>query len=1026
MEFHLLGPLEVLDQGVRVPIPAAKQRAVLAILVLRARTTVSGQRLIEELWGEHPPVSARKVVQTYISRLRQVLPAGMLVTRATGYVLCVDPAEVDATRFEHLVAEAGQVLPDVEVAVLRQALGLWRGRALEDFVDEPFAQADLSRLEGLRLAALERRIELDLAAGRHCAVTGELAVLVQENPLLERLRGQLMLALYRSGRQAEALRAYRDGRRLLVEQLGLEPSPLLSGLEQAILRQDPSLDLPASSVPSARTPGQLTAALRSPPLPHGSVSNLTAQPRRAWRHAPVSTFVGRVPELEDLQTLLLGADPRLVTLTGPAGTGKTRLALEVAARVGSGFRDGTAVVDLTTVSDHELVASAVGSALGLRPASQQDAAADLAAYLATRAQLLLLDNFEHVLPAAGLVEWLLAQAPGLRVLVTSRSPLHVPREHVFAVPPLGVPSSGTPTDRILRTDAVALFLDRARAVRPDLELTEHTASTIGQLCAHLDGLPLAIELAAARVDLLSPRAILSRLGQGLDLLATESLAVAERHRSLRAAVEWSYALLNEEDQATFCDLSVFAGGFTMDTAEAVVSAARGRLLAAVETLLRASLLRFEGAPGDEPRFGMLETIREYGRRRLEQSGRQAQRRSAHAAAFLALAEQAESELRGPDQVRWLSLLEAELTNIREALHWAARGGDADTGLFTAAYLWRFWQIRGRTDEARRQLEGLLGSQAGSGNARAAAHLTVARCAFHQGDLLAVQRHVAASLPTHRANGEAYAEGFGLAILGTATGRTGDTDRGLSLLEEALEVARGSQETWLEACCLGYLGTVLSTRGRHVQARHALEEGLRGARELGDSRLVGWFLIGLGRTALGANEPERARRRFREALTWERRLGDAWGEAWALQGLAGAAIQDHDLGAAVDLLLQSLGPAREAHSRPGIAGALRLLATVADARGRPDLAVQFLGAASVVSPKAGEFWAIDADGIASPEPVSLTATIGDAMFNEQWARGRGMSTDEAMTAGQLLGTGSAHRPALALPRQQATPARSPGA
>jgi len=605
IEFHLLGPLEVLDGGIPVPVRAAKQRAVLAILLLRAGATVSGQRLIEELWGENPPVSARKVVQTYVSKLRHVLPPDVLVTRATGYALRVDPEVIDAACFERSLAEATGAAPDEEAAILREALGLWRGRALEDFADEPFAQAEISRLEGLRLGALERRIELDLAAGRHSAVIGELAVLVHDNPLLERPRGQLMLALYRSGRRADALRAYRDGRRLLVEQLGLEPTPLLSELERAILRQDPSLDLTAPPTSS------VTLGPRPPSSPAGGLSTTDRRgsgPTSGWRPPPANTFVGRTRELEELQRLLLGSAARLLTLTGPPGIGKTRLALEVASRVRSAFRDGAAVVDLTTVHDAEFVASAGCSALGLRPAEQKHAAVDLAGYLTTKAPLLVLDNFEHVLPARGLVTSLLAQAPGLAVLVTSRSPLHVSAEQVVTVPPLTVPAADLPTDLVPRTDAVALFIDRARSVRPDFELTERTVRIMGELCAHLDGLPLAIELAAARVDLLSPRAILSRLGHRPDLLATESEAVSQRHRSLRAAVEWSYDLLDDEHKEIFCDLSVFAGGFTLDMAEAVVPGGHGRLLTAVHTLLHASLLRVEGAPGDEPRFGMLETI----------------------------------------------------------------------------------------------------------------------------------------------------------------------------------------------------------------------------------------------------------------------------------------------------------------------------------------------------------------------------------------------------------------------------------
>ena len=300
----------------------------------------------------------------------------------------------------------------------------------------------------------------------------------------------------------------------------------------------------------------------------------------------------------------------------------------------------------------------------------------------------------------------------------------------------------------------------------------------------------------------------------------------------------------------------------------------------------------------------------------------------------------------------------------------------------------------------------MASGAGTSGARAAAHLTVARCAFHQGDTPGVQYHVTAALPTLQANADAYSEGFALMILGTAIGRAGNADHGLALLHGALDLAKSHRLAWLQSCTLAYLGMVLSIQGRHVQARQALEEGLRGVRELGDSRLIGWFLISLGRSALGAKQPDQARRRFADALTWERRLADAWGEAWALQGLASAAIQDHDLRTGVDLLLQSLAPAQRAHSKSTIAGALRLLATVATLEGRPHLAVELLSAATVLSNRPAD-WSVDTDGLDSPEPAKLIATLGNGTFAEHWARGRAMTTHEAIDASQL-GQGSSAR------------------
>jgi len=987
MEFRVLGPLEIVDGEAEVVISAAKQRALLAILLLHTGSTVPGHRLIENLW-EQPPVSARKVVQTYISKVRQVLPDGMLLTRPSGYTLCLGPDDLDAVRFERLLADARRARPEEEADLLRQALGLWRGRALEDFADEPFAQPDIVRLENLRLGALTRRCELDLAAGRHLLVLGGLEALVQEHSTDERLRGQLMLAYYRSGRPAEALRVYRDGRRALVEQLGMEPSEPLRRLERAILRHEPSLDVAESA--------GLPDASRAVSAPSVSSPRDRVPPLRATRPS-VDTFVGRTRELERLRPLLLDTATRLVTLTGPAGTGKTRLAAELARQVAPEYPDGAVSVDLTRVSEPGLIASAACAAFGLRPGHLGDAATDLAEFLSSRVQLLVLDNFEHLLPAAPLLEQLLARAPRLTVLATSRAPLDVEAERVVVVPPLPVPARGSPPDVVAAADAVVLFVDRARSARPGFELTEPSADTVGELCARLDGLPLAIELAAARVDLLSPRAILSRLNGRLDLLATAVTSRPERHRSLRAAVDWSYDLLDERQQTVFCELSVFAGGFTVGTAEAVVSPGNGLLVDVVRSLLRASLLRAAGSPGDEPRFGMLETIRDCARAQLDGRGRRHQVRDAHAKAFRTLADQAELQLRGPDQVRWLDLVEAELPNIREALQWSTTDGDVDTGLRTAASLWRFWQVRGRTDEARRHLEAMLASPSGSTEARAAGQLTVARCAFHQGDLAAVREHVAACLPVHRRCGDTYSAAFGLMLVGASTGRSGDVDRGTALLREALELARAARDSWLEASCRGYLGMVSSAQGHYVVARHLLEDGLRGGRELGDTRLVGWFLIGLGRIALAAGDSVRARRRFEEAMTWQRRLVDAWGEAWALQGLACAAILDGAPGSAVELVIQSLTPARRAQSRPAIACALRLLATVALSGGRRELAAQLMGGASLVSPGTPPFWSVEGDGLGGVTADALRVAMGAERFDEHWARGRATTMEDIVAA-----------------------------
>ena len=699
--------------------------------------------------------------------------------------------------------------------------------------------------------------------------------------------------------------------------------------------------------------------------------------------------------MDRLRGLLTDARVRWVTLTGPAGSGKTRLAVEVARQVGPDYRDGWAFVDLTRIDRADQVASEMSAALGIQLDDPDDAETALGDVLRPREQLLLIDNFEHVVAAAPLITFLLDRAPDLTVVLTSREALRNPGEREYPVGPLVLPPADARWDSVAEADAVALFVDRARAVRPDFTVTETNAKQVAQLCGHLDGLPLAIELAAARVDLLSPRAVLTRLDQRLDLLATDRPDTPQRHRSLRAAVDWSFHLLDAETRSAFAELAVFSGGFTVDTAEAVLSHPRRLLVDTVKTLVNASLVNPAGAPGDEPRFTMLETIREYAVMRLAETGRAHAIRAAHAQAYLAMAEEAEPQLRGPDQMRWVDLLHAELPNIRDAVQWGRDQDDPEQALLTVAALWRFWQVRSLTQEARGHLEDFLTSSHLSEKARAAGHLGTARCAFQQGDLDAVRLHVAACLPYYQQRGDLYSAGFASILLGAATGRAGDADAGALGLNEALDVARSSGDDWLQAMALGYLGMVLSAQRQHQDARSALEEGLRAVRELADTRLVGWFLTSLGRTALAAGHPALARRRFEEALTLARRLGDAWSEAWALQGLATTALAEGNVSASLASAIDSVGKARDVHNRPAISAAVRIMATIAHHGGHDHLAATLLGAASVVYSDAHHPWTFDVDGVALLEAATLADAVGNDALQSYRARGRALTVEEAL-------------------------------
>ena len=547
MEFRVLGPLEAVAEGRVVALEAAKPRSLLAILLLHANEPVGSDRLVEDLWAGRPPATAAKVLQTYVSQLRKALGNDVIVTRPAGYELRVEPGGLDLHRFERLVTGARGAEPPAAAHSLREALALWRGPALAEFAYEPWAQGEIDRLGELHLSALQDRIDADLALGRAAELVGELERLVTEHPLSERLRGQLMLALYRSGRQAEALAAYRAARATWSSSSGSSPGSRYA----------------ASSARS-------WIRIRRWTSPRG----LDGAPGRSIEPATRSTsFVGRSRELAGDPCAAGRGDVRLLTLTGPGGTGKTRLAVEATTDMDAEFPDGVVLVELAPISDADLVATTIADALGLiETAGKRIAAKGWSPHLRGRQALLLLDNFEQLLEAAPVLSRLLAGAPGVTILVTSRAPLDIPEERIYPVPALQLPDQSRPleVDRLRRNEAVRLFVARARDTRPDFELSELNADAVAQLCVRLDGLPLALELAAARMKLLSPHDILERLGVRLEVLkAAPGAGLPERHRTLRAAIEWSYDLLGSEEQTLFTSLAVFVGGFTLDGAEAV-------------------------------------------------------------------------------------------------------------------------------------------------------------------------------------------------------------------------------------------------------------------------------------------------------------------------------------------------------------------------------------------------------------------------------------------------------------------------
>ena len=600
--YRVLGPIGVERDGHAVSIGSPLQRRLLAVLLVHAPAVVSADRLVDILWGERPPAAARQGLWTCVARLRPALrdPTGstageVLVTQAPGYRLAVDPEQVDAGLFERLLADASVAAVDQPRSageMLDQALSLWRGQALAEFADEPFAAAEAARLDELRLVAMERRFDVDLDVGAHSELVGRLRAFTARHPLRERPRGQLMLALYRCGRQAEALEAFTAYRHLLEDELGLEPSERLRAQQAAILRQAAELDgLPVTSEELVEGSSDLLILARDAP-------------------AEEPSFVGRVEDIAEAVARI--GEARLVTLTGTGGVGKTRLAGRAAVAVSDSFADGVSWCELAPLTDAAAVVPALATSLGVRRESKGGVVDSVAHFLAPKRLLLVLDNCEHVLDGVRpLVEAILRGCPRVVVLATSRERLGIDGERVQPVAPLQLPDSERPLD--VNAPAVALFVDRARAVRPDLQLGADNLAAIVGVCRHLDGLPLSLELAAARIRSLNPADLAARMTGRLDLVSSTG-ADAGRHSTLRGVLDWSYDLLTPTQRRLFDRLSMFSGGFDLSAAEEVCSGGgiqRDEVVDLLASLVDASMITIGGTEG-RVRYSLLETLRAYG------------------------------------------------------------------------------------------------------------------------------------------------------------------------------------------------------------------------------------------------------------------------------------------------------------------------------------------------------------------------------------------------------------------------------
>ena len=894
MEFRILGPLEV--EGVP-SLGGPKQRALLAQLVLAAGEPVPASRLVDEVWGEQPPAGAQRSVEVYVSRLRQEIAStgAEIMRRGSGYELVLGSARVDLREFRSLAREGRESLaagdPKTAHARLQEALALWRGPALADIDGRSGVELDEERL-----AAAEDLADAELSLGRHGELVPVLERRAREEPLRERTRAQLMLALYRSGRQADALAAYRVARDAL-DALGLEPGEKLRELERAILRQEASL---AVEAPERRERRKLPT--------------------------PTTSLVGRRREIDEVAELLRGS-ARLVTLTGPGGIGKTRLALAAAHVLGGTFGDGVWFVGLAPLADPSLVGSSIATALELRDAPLEQ-------HLAERELLLLLDNFEHVLDAAPLVSELLSAAPRLKVLATSRSRLDLYGEQEIPVPPLA------------GDEAVALFVERAQAARHGFAL----GAGVDSLCERFDRLPLALELVAARAREWTLPELLD--SAGLDLAAGGPRDLPERQRTLRAAIAWSEERLTPAARELFAALGAFAGGFEREAVEAVSPGSRDALAALVD----ASIVR----RGEDARLRLLATVREYALERLDVTGGRDIVRRRHLEHYAELAGDLAPQLLGSGDAAAHAILLRERDNLRAALAFAREQGLVEHLLRLVRDLSRFWYVHGSQAEGAVWAEAALSAEgAPPPLLRAQALKGAALLDWRRDELELAQRRAEEALSVIEALGEERELLGALSVLGATAYSRKDLTAAAARFRQGAELARRLGESSYLSIALSNLAGIRYEERDWAQAGRVYAESLAVARELGSTELAGFAVYGLGAAELHGGALEEARVHLTTGLALFAELGFSQRMASCCNYLAGAA--------------HAAGDELDAARLLGAAAGLRIDATSVE---RVELEITSATHVEVEAALGARgFTAAYAEGEAAPEDVVARALAG---------------------------------------------------
>ena len=942
-----------------------KNRRAMALLAYLAANPQSHSRdsLINLLWPDYDSSRGRTLLRTTLYTLNKALESEWV--KADRDNLALNPDSdlwIDVNKFHNLLAQcrshghsSSEVCPDC-LDPLNDAVDLYGGDFLTGFSLKDSVNFDdwqVSQTQSLHsdmVGALERLVSYLIEQEEFEKAITYSQRWLELDRINEEVHRKLMEVYARLGRRPAALKQYDECVKVLKEKLGVSPQESTIQLYEAIKdNADFIRSIQVSESPTHKPQD-------TPP------NNLPA---------PLTSFIGRGDEVESLDKLLRDG-MRLVTLTGPGGTGKTRLGLKVAGDLIDHFDDGVFLVSLAPISDPDLVPSAIAHTLGVQETGDQPILESLKNYLEDKMRLILLDNFEHVVTAAPTVTDLLTSCPRLKILATSREILHLQGEHEFQVSPLTLPDlENLPeVESLSQYEAVELFIQRAVALKSDFSLTNQNAPAVAEICHCLDGLPLAIELAASRIKILTPKAILERLSSRMKLLTGGSRDLPERQQTIRSAIAWSHDLLEEEEKVLFRRMSVFVGGSTLETVEAVCDPERNsqlNVLDGVASLVDKSLLRKEASPkeevashkwkGDKPRFLMLETVREYGLERLAESGEEEAIKQHHLSFFLALVEEAEPELHGPDQVEWIDRLELEHDNLRAALEWSISGGDSEAGLRLAGSLWWFWYVHGYLSEGCNWLERVLSGRGGTSD------LVQARTLYKAGGLVS---------------------------------NKGDFERAQELSEESLALARKIGDKRSKGYSLGILAVVKLRQGDYGRAVELCKEGLDLHREVGDKWGTATYLSILGQLALGQGNYKQAMALCNESLALFRAIGDRWGIAYSLLILGNVELDQGDYEQALLLYRESLALYQKMGVKRDIAKCLERFAEVAGAKGQLKQAARLYGAAEALR-----------EAIGSPIPPSsrddydrsvtaVRAELGEEAIETAWAEGRAMSMEQAIS------------------------------